>query len=145
MYKAGTEHAHVPEIERYLSRLAGEPVQLGFAPQVVPMSRGILLTASAPLKDPLSADTVRESYAAHYGSEPFVRVLGADQCPETSRVSGSNRCDVWATTIHGGRTLLAVAALDNLVKGAAGQAIQNINLMCGWPEDQGLPKDGRPW
>ena len=74
-----------------------------------------------------------------------MRVLEPGQWPETRSVKTSNRCDVAVTTIHHGRTLLAAAALDNLVKGAAGQAVQNLNLMLGWPENWGLPVHGTPW
>lgn len=143
-YRAGVEHAHVAEIERVLSR-AGAKVPLGFVPQVVPMARGILLTAFAPLARSVQADEARAHYAARYGDEPFVRLLPPDEWPETRAVRQSNRCDLSVTTLHGGRTLLVVAALDNLMKGAAGQAIQNLNLMNGWPETMGLPVEGTPW
>jgi len=145
IYKAGTEHQHVVEMERNLGRLVGTPVAFGFTPQLVPMSRGILLTANARLTRPVSPDEVRAAYLARYQHEPFVRVLGPGLWPETRAVKASNRCDVAVTTLHDGRTLLATAALDNLVKGAAGQAIQNLNLMLGWPESWGLPVHGSPW
>ncbi len=74
-----------------------------------------------------------------------MRVLPAGAFPETRSVRGSNRADVGVTTVHGGRTLVAMAAIDNLVKGAAGQAVQNLNLQLGWPEDWGLPLNGNPW
>ena len=86
-----------------------------------------------------------EAYLERFADEPFVRVLEPGQWPETRSVKTSNRCDVAVTTIHHGRTLLAAAALDNLVKGAAGQAVQNLNLMLGWPENWGLPVHGTPW
>ena len=85
------------------------------------------------------------AYRERYAKEPFVRVLEAGAWPETRAVRGSNRCDVAVTTLHGGRTLLATAALDNLVKGASGQAIQNLNLMLGRPEAEGLSVHGSPW
>jgi len=145
LYRAGTEHGHVPEMERSFARLAARPVAVGFAPQLVPMARGILLTATTPLAQPVSPEEARAAYVARYVSETFVRVLEPGSWPETRAVRCSNRCDVAVTTLHGGRTLLATAAIDNLVKGAAGQAIQNLNLMLGWPEDQGLPRHGVPW
>jgi N-acetyl-gamma-glutamyl-phosphate reductase len=145
LYQAGTEHAHVAEMERTLGRLAGVAVAVGFAPVLAPMSRGILLTATAPLAEALPPDEVRARYAARYDGERFVRLLEPGDWPETRAVRGSNRCDLAVTTMHGGRTLLATAAIDNLVKGAAGQAIQNLNLMLGWPEDWGLPFHGTPW
>ena len=145
IYKAGIEHQHVAEMERNLARLAGAPVAVGFAPQLAPMSRGILLTASARLTRPVSPEELRAAYLARYQGEPFVRLLEPGAWPETRAVKASNRCDVAVTTLHDGRTLLATAALDNLVKGAAGQAIQNLNLMLGWPESWGLPVHGSPW
>jgi len=145
LYKVGTEHAHVGEMERTLKRVANVEVRVGFAPQLAPMARGILLTANAPLLTPVTPDQARRAYLERYGDEPFVRVLDPGQWPETRTVRTSNRCDLAVTTLHGGRTLLVAAALDNLVKGAAGQAIQNLNLMLGWPEDWALPVHGSPW
>ncbi len=150
IYRAGAEHPHVVEMEHALAAIAaaggaGGAIPVAFVPQLVPMSRGILLTASATLAGPVSPEEAAERYAARYAGEPFVRVLPAGAWPETRAVRGSNRCDVTATTLHGGRTLLATAALDNLVKGAAGQALQNLNLMLGWPETTGLTTHGSPW
>ena len=145
LYRAGTGHAHVPEMERTLARLAGTPVPVGFAPQLAPMARGILLTATAPLARPVSPEAARTAYFERYADERFVRLLDPGEWPETRNVRGSNRCDVAVTTLHGGTVLLAAAAIDNLVKGAAGQAVQNLNLMLGWPEDWGLPLHGNPW
>ena len=145
IYKAGAEHQHVPEMERNLERLTGAPLSFGFVPQLAPMSRGILLTANARLTRPVRPEEARAAYLARYDGEPFVRVLEPGTWPETRAVKASNRCDVAVTTLHGGRTLLATAALDNLVKGAAGQALQNLNLMLGWPESWGLPVHGSPW
>jgi N-acetyl-gamma-glutamyl-phosphate reductase len=145
IYRAGTEHSHVAEMERTLARLAGAPLPVGFTPQLAPMARGILLTANAPLARAIAPDEARAAYRARFMNEPFVRVLEAGEWPETRAVRGSNRCDIAVTTLHGGRTLLATAALDNLVKGAAGQAIQNLNLLLGRPETEGLPVHGSPW
>ena len=145
IYRAGAEHAHVPEMERNLARLAGAPVPVGFTPQLAPMARGILLTANAPLSRAIAPEDARAAYCERYAGEPFVRVLAAGEWPETRAVRGSNRCDVAVTTLHGGRTLLAAAALDNLVKGASGQAIQNLNAMLGRPEAEGLTAHGSPW
>jgi N-acetyl-gamma-glutamyl-phosphate reductase len=144
-YKVGEVHQHVPEMARNFGRLAGSDVSVAFAPQLAPMSRGILLTAIAPLAQPLAPEAVSEAYAERYANETFVRMLEAGTWPETRLVKSSNRCDVAVTTVHGGRTLLATAAIDNLVKGAAGQAIQNLNLVLGWPEGWGLPVHGTPW
>jgi N-acetyl-gamma-glutamyl-phosphate reductase len=144
-YKVGEVHQHVPEMARTFGRLAHADVPVAFAPQLAPMSRGILLTAIAPLAAPISPQQAREAYAERYLNEAFVRVLPAGEWPETRLVKASNRCDVAVTTVHGGRTLLATSAIDNLVKGAAGQAIQNLNLVLGWPEGWGLPVHGTPW
>ncbi len=145
LYRAGAGHPHVPEMERNLARLAGAAHPVTFAPQLVPMARGILLTASATLARPVSPAEARAAYLERYDGERFVRLLDAGEWPETRHVRGSNRCDLAVTTLHGGTTLLAAAAIDNLVKGAAGQAIQNLNLVLGWPEATGLPVHGCPW
>jgi N-acetyl-gamma-glutamyl-phosphate reductase len=145
LYKVGSEHQHVPEMERVLGRVAGGAVAVGFAPQLAPMARGILLTANVPLAYAVTPAEAHRVYAEHFAGEPFVQVLEPGRWPETRAIRGSNRCDIAVTTLHGGRTLLATAALDNLVKGAAGQAIQNLNLMLGWPENWGLPVHGSPW
>jgi N-acetyl-gamma-glutamyl-phosphate reductase len=144
LYKAGTVHQHVPEMERNLAA-AGGAVPVGFAPQLAPMARGILLTATVALSRPVSPEAMHAHYAARYDGEPFVRVLEPGTWPETRAVRGSNRCDLAATTLHDGRTLFVSAAIDNLVKGAAGQALQNLNLMLGWPEAWALPVHGTPW
>ncbi len=144
-YKVGEVHQHVPEMSRNFGRLAGVEVPVAFAPQLAPMSRGILLTAVAPLARPITPQQASEAYAERYVNEGFVRVLEPGTWPETRLVKASNRCDVAVTTVHGGHTLLATAAIDNLVKGAAGQAIQNLNLVLGWPENWGLPVHGTPW
>ncbi len=145
LYKAGTIHAHASEMARHWAGAHGAALPVGFAPQVVPMTRGILAVINATLHEPLSPELAHELWSQTYADEPFVRVLPAGQWPDTRAVKGSNRCDVAVTTLHDGRTLLATSAIDNLVKGAAGQAIQNLNLMLGWPESTALPVDGLPW
>ena len=144
IYHAGDRHPHVAEMEGVLARL-GAALRVGFVPQLVPMARGILLTASVALARPTEPEEARALYRRRYAGEPFVRVLAEDAWPQTRAVAHSNRCDLAVTTLHGGRTLLATAALDNLVKGAAGQAIQNLNLMLGCPEPWGLSLQGVPW
>ena len=144
-YKVGEVHQHVPEMARNFARLASAEVPVAFAPQLAPMSRGILLTAIAPLAHAVTPAEAHQAYAERFEGEAFVRVLEPGTWPETRLVKSSNRCDVAVTTVHGGRTLLATAAIDNLVKGAAGQAIQNLNLVLGWPEGWGLPVHGNPW
>ena len=144
-YKVGEVHQHVPEMARNFERLSGTDVPVAFAPQLAPMSRGILLTAIAPLARSISPVAAHAAYAERFAHETFVRVMEPGTWPETRLVKASNRCDVAVTTVHGGKTLLATAAIDNLVKGAAGQAIQNLNLVLGWPEGWGLPVHGTPW
>jgi N-acetyl-gamma-glutamyl-phosphate reductase len=144
-YKVGEVHQHVPEMARNFGRLRGGEVAVAFAPQLAPMSRGILMTCVAPLAKPTTPEEAHAAYLARYTGEGFVRVLPQGTWPETRLVKASNRCDIAVTTVHGGRTLLATSAIDNLVKGAAGQAIQNLNLVLGWPEGWGLPVHGNPW
>jgi len=145
-YRVGTGHPHVAEMARTLGRLAHRAApDVAFAPQLVPMARGILLTAQAPLAHAITPEEAHAAYAARYADEAFVRVLAPGAWPETRAVANSNRVDVQVTTLFGGTTLLATAALDNLGKGAASQAIQNLNLMLGWPETTGLARHGRPW
>jgi len=109
------------------------------------MARGILLTANVALATPVTPEEAHRAYVERFADERFVRVLEPGQWPETRTVKSSNRCDVAVTTLHDGRTLLVACAIDNLVKGAAGQALQNLNLMLGWPEDWCLPIHGSPW
>ena len=133
-----TSHRHTPEIEEQLSLAAGQPVVLNFTPHLVPMNRGILITAYANLKKEVSYEEVKAVYDRYYGGEKFVRVLEKGVCPQTKWVEGSNYVDVgFAVDTRTGR-LIMMGAMDNLVKGAAGQAVQNMNLMFGLPESMGL-------
>ena len=133
-----TSHRHTPEIEEQLSLAAGQPVVLNFTPHLVPMNRGILITAYADLKKEVSYEEVKAVYDRYYGGEKFVRVLEKGVCPQTKWVEGSNYVDVgFAVDTRTGR-LIMMGAMDNLVKGAAGQAVQNMNLMFGLPESMGL-------
>ena len=128
---AATGHRHIPEIEQAVG------VKVRFTPHLIPMPRGIFTTIHAPVKD---ADRVAEAFQSAYLVEPFVRVV--DQIPSTKQVLGSNRVDIhMAIDDHTGFAVVSVVQ-DNLVKGAAGQAIQNMNLMSGFPEDAGLPIHG---
>lgn len=136
-YKIG-QHRHTPEIEQELSRLAGQPVVLTFTPHLIPMSRGILATCYARLRAGVTAAQVDEAFTAMYGGEHFIRLLGRGGYPATKNVQGANYCDIgWHLDARTGRAVV-VGALDNLVKGAAGQAIQNMNVMFGLPETSGL-------
>ncbi len=136
-------HRHTPEIEEQLGYAAGKEIMVNFTPHLVPMNRGILATEYASLvKKPDGSlptyEEIKAVYDKYYGKEKFVRVLEKDVCPETKWVEGSNYVDVnFKIDERTGRIIL-MGALDNLVKGAAGQAVQNMNLLFGLPEDEGL-------
>lgn len=131
-------HRHTPEIEEQLSYAAGEPVLINFTPHLVPMNRGILVTAYASLTKQVTYEEVKAVYDRYYEEEIFVRVLDRDICPETKWVEGSNYVDVNFKIDARTSRIIIMGAMDNLVKGAAGQAVQNMNLMFGLPESQGL-------
>ena len=132
-YGVGT-HRHTPEIEEQLSYAAGEEVKLIFTPHLVPMNRGILVTAYADLKDGVTDEMIRSAYEKHYADEYFIRLLDKDVYPETRWVEGSNFVDIgYKVEPRTGRVIM-MGAIDNLVKGAAGQAIQNMNIMFGFDE-----------
>ena len=131
-------HRHTPEIEEQLGYAAGEKIILNFTPHLVPMNRGILVTAYASLKEKVSYETVRAAYDKYYENETFVRVLDKDVCPQTKCVEGSNYVDVNFKIDPRTKRVIMMGAMDNLVKGAAGQAVQNMNLMFGFDEAEGL-------
>lgn len=131
-------HRHTPEIEEQLGYAAGRPVTLSFTPHLVPMNRGILATEYASLKEMVSWEEVKKIYEKYYGKETFIRVLDQGVCPETKWVEGSNYVDIgFQIDPRTGRIIL-MGAIDNLVKGAAGQAVQNMNLIFGLDEAEGL-------
>ncbi len=131
-------HRHTPEIEEQLSYACGQDVVINFTPHLVPMNRGILATAYATLKAGTSEDDVRAAYEACYKDEYFIRLMDKGVCPETKWVEGSNFVDIgWKIDPRTSRIIM-MGAIDNLVKGAAGQAIQNMNIMFGLPENTGL-------
>lgn len=137
-YGVGT-HRHTPEIEEQLGYACGrDDLKLIFTPHLVPMNRGILVTAYANLKEKVDYDTVRAAYDKYYANERFIRVLDKDVCPETRWVEGSNYVDVNFKIDERTNRVIAMGALDNLVKGAAGQAVQNMNIMFGFDEAEGL-------
>ena len=131
-------HRHTPEIEEQLSYAAGEPVLINFTPHLVPMQRGILVTAYASLKKDVTYEEVKAVYDKYYDKEYFVRVLNKDVCPQTSWVEGSNFVDVNFKIDPRTKRIIMMGAMDNLVKGAAGQAVQNMNLLFGLDEKTGL-------
>lgn len=133
-----TTHRHTPEIEEQLSYAAGEEVMINFTPHLVPMQRGILVTAYANLKKPVSYEEVKAAYDKYYEDEFFIRVLNKDETPETRWVEGSNFVDVGFKIDERTNRIVMMGALDNLIKGAAGQAVQNMNILFGLKETEGL-------
>ena len=130
-------HPHLPEIIQELAALqSGREPGLTFVPHLVPMTRGILVTCYAPLTRPMTPPELRSLYRNFYATSPFTRVV--DYSPATKYTLGNNMCLVYPTVDERTNTLITLGALDNLVKGAAGQAVQNMNLMCGWPEETAL-------
>jgi N-acetyl-gamma-glutamyl-phosphate reductase len=141
-YAVGGVHRHIPEIEQNLSAAAGAPVSLSFTPTLVPMSRGILATATARLVAEANPEEVRGVWAQAYAEEPFVRLLPEGIWPSTAAVLGANTAHIQVAADQRAGRLVAVAAIDNLTKGTAGAAIQCINAALGLPETIGLPTAG---
>ena len=131
-------HRHTPEIEEQLGYASGENVTISFTPHLVPMNRGILATEYATLKKDVTGEEVKAIYDKYYADEKFVRVLGEGVCPETKWVEGSNYVDIGFKLDTRTNRIVMMGAIDNLVKGAAGQAVQNMNLLFGLPESEGL-------
>lgn len=136
-YKIG-KHQHTPEIEQALGRAAGREVRVTFTPHLAPMTRGILSTIYGTLTDKRTAEDFIAAYRSYYEGRPFVRIRPLGQWPATKEVAGSNYCDIGFAVDERTRRVTIVSAIDNLVKGAAGQAVQNLNLMMGWEETAGL-------
>jgi N-acetyl-gamma-glutamyl-phosphate reductase len=135
-------HRHTPEIEQELSRIAGEQITVTFSPHLLPITRGILSTVYAKLITQAGKDKIREAYLDYYKDEFFVRVLPDGTLPQTKWVSGTNHCDIGLTLDSRTGRVIVTSAIDNLVKGASGQAVQNMNIICGLPEDTGLAGPG---
>jgi len=133
---AVTNHRHMPEIQQELGKLGD--VKVSFTPHLVPVIRGILTTVHTFLKEDLTSNYVKEIYDGFYGDEPFVRVLGDGEIPRLSSVRGSNYCDIGCFEIDENGRIVIISAIDNLVKGASGQAIQNMNIMFGFDETESL-------
>lgn len=131
-------HRHIPEIEEQLSYMAGSLVQINFTPHLVPMNRGILVTAYGTLKKKVTYEEVKAIYDKYYEKEKFIRVLDKGYCPQTKWVEGSNYVDVNFVIDERTGRIIVMGAMDNLVKGAAGQAVQNMNLLFGLEESEGL-------
>ena len=133
-------HRHTPEIEQALSVAAGCEVSVVFAPHLIPMSRGLLSTVYIEVADDFTAADALELYRGRYSGEPFVFVKPAGSMPSTAEVRGTNRASVGVTVDERTNTLVAACAIDNLVKGAAGQAVQCLNAVLGLPETEGLDR-----
>ena len=137
-YKVGRNHRHTPEIEQELTVLAGNEVRISFTPHLLPISRGILSTVYASLAPGFDRDKIETLYHNHYQDEPFVRLLEEDSFPATQYVRGSNFCDISFKIDPVTNRIIVMSAIDNVVKGASGQAVQNMNLMLGFTETTGL-------
>jgi N-acetyl-gamma-glutamyl-phosphate reductase len=137
-YNVGGAHRHVPEMEQEAAALAGEEVRIAFVPQLLPTARGIATSVYARLREPLATSDARALLAEGWAGEPFVRVLPEGALPSLAAVRGSNFCDVTAVVDARTGSLVLLSALDNLVKGAAGSAVQCMNLMRGFDETAGL-------
>jgi N-acetyl-gamma-glutamyl-phosphate reductase len=136
-YKVG-KHRHTPEMEQEISILAGSNVRITFTPHLLPITRGILSTIYATLQKDVTTAELIDLYRAFYKGKKFVRIYKAGTFPNISSVRGSNYCDIGLFVDSRTKRVIIICAIDNLVKGAAGQAIQNMNLMCGLSEDTGL-------
>lgn len=133
-----TTHRHTPEIEEQLGYACGKEIMINFTPHLVPMNRGILVTAYGNLNGDYKYEDIKKIYDDYYSKERFVRVLEKDVCPETRNVEGSNYVDVNFKIDERTKRVVVMGTLDNLVKGAAGQAVQNMNIIFGLPESMGL-------
>ena len=136
-YKVAS-HRHTPEIEEQLSIAAGQDIVLNFTPHLIPMDRGILATCYATLNKKYTYDDIRKAYEKHYGNEHFIRLTKEGVFPETKRVKGSNFVDIGFTVDERTNRVIVIGALDNLFKGAAGQAVQNMNIIMGIEETTGI-------
>ena len=137
-YKVGGTHRHIPEIEQELSVLAGDDVTVSFTPHLLPVSRGILSTIYASVQPGVTREEIASLYARQYDGEYFIRVLEAGALPATQYVRGSNFCDIAFALDPRTSRIIITSAIDNIVKGASGQAVQNMNLVCGFAENAGL-------
>ena len=140
-YNVG-KHRHTPEIEQELGLLAGDQLTITFTPHLLPITRGILSTIYAKLTRDVNAAALLELYREYYRDEFFVRVLPEGILPQTKWTTGGNHCDLGLTVDRRTGRVIVISAIDNLVKGAAGQAVQNMNIVCGFPENTALTGPG---
>ena len=137
VYKVA-EHRHNPEMEEILSIEGGRPIKLTFVPHLVPMSRGILTTLYANTVEGVTREDVEKCLCSFYAGRPFIRILGENRLPDTRHIRGTNFCEIGVRLDERNNRLILISAIDNLVKGAAGQAVQNMNIMLGLDETAGL-------
>lgn len=136
-YKLGA-HQHIPEIEQVLEQVGGEAIKVTFSTHLIPMTRGIMCTMYADLVEPKTTKDIIQFFQEFYAGKPFIRIRPEGEWPATKEVYGSNYCDLGFMVDPRTNRLTIVSVIDNVVKGAAGQAVQNLNLMLGWPETTGL-------
>ncbi|WP_454119297.1 N-acetyl-gamma-glutamyl-phosphate reductase [Microbacterium lacticum] len=141
-YAVGGTHRHIPEIQQALMAAGAADVRISFTPVIVPMARGILATSSAPIADGVSDAEVRDAWEEAYGDETFVQLLPEGQFPRTADVLGANTALMGLAIDRAANRVVVVAAVDNLVKGTAGAAVQSMNIALGLPEDRGLTVNG---
>jgi N-acetyl-gamma-glutamyl-phosphate reductase len=134
-YRVG-DHQHIPEIETVLGEISDQDVKITFTPHLIPITRGIYSTTYANLSGAYSESDVKEAFQKHYANKPFIRLPAS--IPEVRRVTNTNFIDIYAQLLPDRNQVIIISTLDNLVKGAAGQAVQNMNLVCGFPETEGL-------
>ncbi len=136
-YNVGT-HRHIPEIEQELSLIAANEIKVTFIPHLLPISRGMLSTIYANLVDDVNTLDIISLFQEYYRKEPFIRVMREEQHPNVLQVRGSNFCDISVTVEKRTKRIIVITAIDNLIKGASGQAVQCMNIMCALPEETGL-------
>jgi N-acetyl-gamma-glutamyl-phosphate reductase len=132
------DHRHLPEIEQELGQLAQKKITVTFVPHLIPMDRGILTTIYVKLSKKMKTEDVLSTFQEYYRGEPFIRIYPKGKIPNTKDVRGSNYCDIGVIVNESDNRGVVVTAIDNLVKGASGQAVQNMNIMLGYPETMGL-------
>ncbi|CAB4755521.1 unannotated protein [freshwater metagenome] len=141
-YKFGGVHQHTPEVEQALSQASGKEVKISFTPILAPMPRGILSTITAHLSEGIDTEKAHSLFRSFYQNDYFIDVLPIGQMPKTASLTGSNKIQIQVAVDEHTHRLIISVAIDNLGKGAASQAIQNANLMCGFHEGAGLSTDG---
>jgi N-acetyl-gamma-glutamyl-phosphate reductase len=139
-YNIGGTHRHIPEIEQELSKIAGKKLTITFTPHIIPIERGMVSVIYADLLKEATTEHLQELYSISYASEPFVRVLPVGGIPEVRNVADTNTCEIGVKVDTRANRLIVVSAIDNLVKGAAGQAVENMNIMFNLDERMGLVK-----